>query len=59
KQCNAKEAECAKDKCVMVKSGTYYCSKDMTVSETAAKCPKCSKSMKKVECQKKALQASN
>lgn len=52
KKCAAKEGECAKDKCTMVKNGTYYCEKDKNTSEVAAKCPQCNKDMKKVECKK-------
>lgn len=52
KHCDIKEGECSKDKCALVKNGTYCCTKDMTTSEVAAKCPKCSKEMHKVECHK-------
>ncbi|MBA3664704.1 MAG: hypothetical protein H0W61_10915 [Bacteroidetes bacterium] len=50
--CSDKAGECSKDKCAMVKNGTYCCKKDMTTSEVEGKCPKCGKSMHKVECKK-------
>lgn len=52
KKCADNEGACSKDKCDYVKNGSYYCSKDKTTSEVAAKCPGCNKDMEKVECKK-------
>jgi hypothetical protein len=52
KKCADKEGRCSKDKCDYVKNGSYYCAKDKTTSELAAKCPACNKDMEKIECKK-------
>ncbi|HEV7231012.1 MAG TPA: hypothetical protein VGO45_06780 [Bacteroidia bacterium] len=41
--------KCAVDKTPLIKEGTYYCPVCYTTNDKPCKCPKCGKSMKKME----------
>jgi hypothetical protein len=51
-RCGAKDSKCDKDKCEMVKQGTYCCKDDLEKSKKPGKCKKCGKDMKKMDCMK-------
>jgi hypothetical protein len=51
-KCNytdTKPGVCPVDKVKLIKEGTYYCPVCQTTSDTSCKCPKCGRSMKRMD----------